>query len=641
MKSFKLRTVTVLVAVVVAVPLLLTAMPLQGTIAPGIVQAQAGGIPPLICLDPGHGGRDPGGGGNGVWEKDTNIDISFRVQSLLTEKGYRVMLTRTTDDYLGLAERVNISTGSHANMFVCIHANCGAPQNTGTQTYYTPGTVAGSDWLATCIQKGAIRKTGMPDGRVRTAGYFVTRHATSPACLVETGYMTNVNDAANLKNPEWRQAMASGIASGIMDYYQGAPKFQDFVSLVNPSRKPSKIAMTFQAPDGKETVHERTVPPETRQTVNVSDFVEGTDVATRVVSKNGVGVVSEQTRTFNLEQGSGASGSPGGTPSSSWYFAEGSTAWGFSTYLCIENPENIVNYAVITFTRNDGFVKTLPYPLAPHSRATLDVSSVPELADCDFATTVIGARPVVAERSMYFKDHYGAAGGHQSPGANSTSKTWYFADGSTAWGFSTFVLLDNPNSTPAQASLTCMKNDGKSATTDYELPPRSRRTVYVNDPRLQESDFGIKVNATLPVIAERSMYFDYKGVKDGSNSIGATTPANNWYLAEGSTYNGYDTYVCVLNPEPVQAKAGVKFMTGNGVAKTQQIDIPPMSRKTVRLNDVPEIKGGDVATQVSSKTPIVVERSMYFRNENGSGGTSSMGKTAVPLENDFAEGSTK
>lgn len=641
MRSFKLRTVTVLVAVAIAVPMALAAMPLQRTIAPEAAQAQTGGNSPLVCIDPGHGGRDPGGVANGILEKDINIDISFRVQALLTKMGYRTMLTRTTDDYLGLAERVNISTGSRADMFVCIHNNCGAPQNRGTITFFTAGSVAGSDRLATCIQQQAVKKSGQPNGGVRTAGYFVTKRATSPAVLVECGYMTNAQDAANLKDAGFRQRMAQGIAAGIVDYSKGAPRFQEFVSLVNPSQRPSDVAMTFQAPDGGETVHERTVPPQTRQTVNVSDFVESSDVATRVVSKNKVPVVAEQTRTFNTEMGSGAGGSPGSSPSNQWHFAEGSTAWGFKTFFCIQNPQDSVNYAVVTFTRNDGFVKSVPYPLAPHSRATLDVSSIPEIANSDFSTSVRGARPIAVERSMYFTDHYGISGGHQSPGANQASKTWYFADGSTAWGFSTFVLLDNPNRAPARVSLTYMKNDGKTSTADYEIAPGGRRTVYVDDPKLRQSDFGIKVDSTRPLIAERSMYFDYKGVKDGTNTTGAVAPANNWYLAEGSTYDGYDTYVCVLNPEEVQAKAGMKFMTSDGVAGTREIDIPPKSRKTVRLNDVPEIAGGDVATQVTSKTPIVVERSMFFRNENDSGGTSSMGTTTMSVETDFAEGSTK
>ena len=112
-----------------------------------------------IVIDAGHGGRDPGAEGNGLQEKDINLDIAKKVQKLLEEAGYKVIMTRTTDTFLELKERSSLANNSNADLFVSIHTNAGGGQ--GIETYwYSKGPEAQkSKILAEYIQNGMIKET--------------------------------------------------------------------------------------------------------------------------------------------------------------------------------------------------------------------------------------------------------------------------------------------------------------------------------------------------------------------------------------------------------------------------------------------------------------------------------------------------
>ena len=76
-----------------------------------------------IAIDPGHGGTDPGAIANGIYEKELNLDVALRVEKLLKQKGIEVVMTRRTDVYPTLSQRVDMAVNSKADTFVSIHAN--------------------------------------------------------------------------------------------------------------------------------------------------------------------------------------------------------------------------------------------------------------------------------------------------------------------------------------------------------------------------------------------------------------------------------------------------------------------------------------------------------------------------------------
>lgn len=172
----------------------------------------------LVVIDPGHGGRDPGAVGiGGIQEKQINTTISNRVQQRLQEAGLTVLMTRDGDQWVDLDARAEFANRADADVFVSIHANAismSRPEVNGLETYY----LASGERLARSIHNRVLGNTDMRDRGVRQARFYVLRHTSMPAVLVETGFVTGAEDAARFRNPTAVNQIADGIARGILDY---------------------------------------------------------------------------------------------------------------------------------------------------------------------------------------------------------------------------------------------------------------------------------------------------------------------------------------------------------------------------------------------------------------------------------------
>lgn len=207
----------------------LLALGLQGqsTAPPGFTPGAPIQLPnvsgrPIVVIDPGHGGRDPGAIGiGGLRETNVVLPISLQVANILQQQGVVVVMTRTTEQTVGLEGRVQIAERSNANLFVSIHANAinlSRPDVNGVETYYA------SDQglrLARSIHNSLLQATGGPDRGVRQSRFFVLRRTSMPATLVETGFVTGARDAPLLNDPAYRERIAQAIAQGILLYIQG------------------------------------------------------------------------------------------------------------------------------------------------------------------------------------------------------------------------------------------------------------------------------------------------------------------------------------------------------------------------------------------------------------------------------------
>jgi N-acetylmuramoyl-L-alanine amidase len=171
----------------------------------------------LIYIDAGHGGRDPGAIGNGIQEKDVVLPISLDLGRALQSMGYSVYYTRTNDVEVDLEPRVASAESVNADLFVSIHANSLASRNTGVngvETFHARGSAVGKE-LAEYVQSQIIANTGATDRSVKAAGFYVIARTSMPAILIETGFVTNPTEAANLNNPSYQKRMAEAIARGI------------------------------------------------------------------------------------------------------------------------------------------------------------------------------------------------------------------------------------------------------------------------------------------------------------------------------------------------------------------------------------------------------------------------------------------
>lgn len=177
----------------------------------------------VIVLDAGHGGGDPGAVNGSLYEKTIVLDVTKRVETYLRSKyGYQVRLTRSTDVYLTLDQRVQTAKTLRGNLFVSLHTNAATtPAAKGVETFYSSYSAhsAKSRVLATNIQSNLMGKmSGMTNRGVKTANYYVISYNTMPSALVELGFISSPQDVTHLRNNTSRQRMAEGVAEGIAQY---------------------------------------------------------------------------------------------------------------------------------------------------------------------------------------------------------------------------------------------------------------------------------------------------------------------------------------------------------------------------------------------------------------------------------------
>jgi len=253
------------------------------------------------------------------------------------------------------------------------------------------------------------------------------------------------------------------------------------------------------------------------------------------------------------------------------------------------------------------------YTVGAHSRFTIHVDDI--LPAQSVSTEIQSTDPVVVERAQYLND---MKSGTCSIGAVSTSRTWYLAEGYTDQGFEDWVLIQNPQATYNNVTVTFMESSGANTVKQYLLPPESRFTVLV-DGYLPASEVSVKVRSQDPVIVERAMYWNNRS--DGHDSIATPTPDSEWYLPEGYTDQGFETWVLIQNPGDENRKVTVTFMEPGGRNTTKDYAVPARSRFTIGVDEI--LPSSEVSTRVIADGPIIVERAIYFNNR--SGGTDSVG----------------
>jgi hypothetical protein len=171
------------------------------------------------------------------------------------------------------------------------------------------------------------------------------------------------------------------------------------------------------------------------------------------------------------------------------------------------------------------------------------------------------------------------------------------------------------------------------------LPPTSRTNVVAGlVPELAGRSFSIVVDATVPIIAERAMYFG-PGWAGGHESIGVTAPATAWFLAEGATGALFDTYVLIGNPNATAATVRVTYLLPSGQTIVRPRVMPANSRLTVPVElEAPELADTAVSTTVTADVPVIVERAMYWPSAAWGEAHNSFGVTQTATKWGLAEG---
>lgn len=185
------------------------------------VSAQTIVAEPLIVIDAGHGGDDPGTQSLNFLEKDINLDIALKLQQVLSMKGYSVLMTREDDCNIELKERANFANENNADLFISIHQNSYIQDSSvnGIEIYYNSGKSTEDETLAQLIQDGLIEKTGAYDRGIRVENQLVvTRQTNMPAVLIETAFLSNPTELKYITSNEYQNKVVEGIVFGIENF---------------------------------------------------------------------------------------------------------------------------------------------------------------------------------------------------------------------------------------------------------------------------------------------------------------------------------------------------------------------------------------------------------------------------------------
>jgi hypothetical protein len=391
-----------------------------------------------------------------------------------------------------------------------------------------------------------------------------------------------------------------------------AHSFTAYMSIQNPRPQDLNARLTYMKPDGTTSEQIVGLPAASQTTVHPADAVGQADFSTRVECLQGKTIIADRTTTWTgpgatSEEAFSSIGTP--KPSKTWYFPEGCSAHGFETWTLIGNPNSKAAHITLHYMIEGWGPRTAEKLVPARGRGTYFMAD--DIGSKNASVMVTSDIPVTAEHTMFRNNR---REGSNSVGASAPAKTWYLAEGSTAWGFSTYVLLQNPASTKAKVTLTCMTPSGPRTLAPFVMEPGSRRTVKMND-SIPNEDFSTRVSADTPVVAERAMYWDSPAGEACHDSIGLSSLYNTFYLPDGQTTEGRETWTLVQNPNSHDISVKLTYQTPDGRGNVSKVEtIPANSRRSFNMYSHSGMLGRAAIMVESPYGKITVERAMYWNS---------------------------
>lgn len=204
------------------------------TIAPVIM------ADPIICIDPGHGGSDPGAIGF-VTEIVINLDASLKLRDWLNldtsdaRGGYAwvPIMTRSTDIYITLDARTTFANSNNADRFLSIHSNWYNKESAnGSESYCNPNAPAEGFALRNTTQAELVSHGGLYNRGNKTATFYVITYTTMPSALTELGFTSNTNDSNCLANDTWRGEVTKGFLHGFQSLFGYTPYTPSYSEII-------------------------------------------------------------------------------------------------------------------------------------------------------------------------------------------------------------------------------------------------------------------------------------------------------------------------------------------------------------------------------------------------------------------------
>lgn len=185
-----------------------------------------------VFLSAGHGGSDPGAVGNGLKEKDINLQIMLACQAELVRHGVVVVCSRTTDAYDPVQQEVREANASGADIAVSFHTNAGGGD--GSESFYYAGSSKGKRLAELCEKH--TKAIGQNSRGVKTNNLMFTRETTMTAVLCECAFIDTKKDITIVDTVAEQKAFGVAYAKAILEYFGIAYK-EEKAAAATPSKK--------------------------------------------------------------------------------------------------------------------------------------------------------------------------------------------------------------------------------------------------------------------------------------------------------------------------------------------------------------------------------------------------------------------
>ena len=411
---------------------------------------------------------------------------------------------------------------------------------TGATMYAFPDLAGASDAFVMRVSAGAIGDNenggvgdGMPDAWETQFGSDLL-----PGDDLDGDGVTNLAEYQQNTHPTgfFTQYLAEGATGTFFDTQ---------LALFNPGTRTAVVLLRFQVEGQAEVPLLLSLPPHTRRALNVEvDIPALAEASFATVAESDALIVLDRTMTWDSNGFGSHAETAASELSKTWYLAEGATHGAFDLYYLLQNPHPTIAAEVdITYLRPDGQPPiTLPYTVPPRGRVTVNVDTVATapnqpanqrpLRATDVSAKITSRNlPILVERAMY-QTGGGRVfnAGHESMGITEPSTSWFFAEGATGSYFDMYLLLANPTKKydddpelNAVVKIDYLFPDGHVLTKEnIVVPYASRRTVSVDfeDPQLADAAVSMRITSTVPIIAERAMWWPSPNWQEAHNSAG-------------------------------------------------------------------------------------------------------------------------
>lgn len=396
----------------------------------------------------------------------------------------------------------------------------------------------------------------------------------------------------------------------------------EYLTLTNPSAVQATITITYLYSSSPANTRTYSVSAQSVRVLSINREVGANKSVSMIVQGNQPFAAE---RTMYTQKGSFVAATAGmgsSVLSTSWYFAEGNTTYGWNTLLSVMNPS--AQPARLTVTSLPGGhtpSQSKTYTIPAHLRSTIILNSA--FRGQQFGLVISASVALLVERDEYLVTSK-MRGGSSVIGATAPQKAWYFGAGNTTPGFIERLVLANPEASAASAWLNYLTTDGRVVTQNVVVPARSRVEVNVNS-ALGQALHATTITASIPIIAERQDFFDYQGSLLGSTtSMSSNNAHTSWYIARGDTSSGHMEALAVANPNAAAAIFQVVYYVATGQPVVKTYTLTAHTRMTINLADDVGVNK-TVGVAVYATVPLVVEQAVFFNVNGATGGYASMG----------------